>query len=169
MKPIGFTGKLLGVLLILSIAGSCRHEDDHSVLLVTGEAENVGICSAVIYGTVEGVDYRNESSIGFILSTAEHPSAANGKIIPVKKKWNEDQFCVTLSTLSPTTTYYYTAFCEYEGHYYEGEPKSFTTLSAFVDLGLSVKWGGYNLYDEINAHIDSSTWQAAVLAHHPRR
>lgn len=156
MKPIGFTGKLLGVLLVLSIAGSCKHEDDNSILLVTGEAGNIGICSAVIYGTVEGVDYHNESSIGFILSTAEHPSADNGKIIPVKKKWNEDQFSVTLSTLSPTTTYYYTAFCEYEGRYYEGEPGSFTTMSAIVDLGLSVKWGGYNLYDEINANYVQS-------------
>lgn len=52
--------------------------------------------------------------------------------------------------LEPNTLYYYRAVLYYDGNYYYGISKSFTTPDlptsfGYVDLGLSVKWGTCNV------------------------
>lgn len=60
----------------------------------------------------------------------------------------ENAYSVSLKYLIEGTQYWYKAYVRLDGQYYYGALKSFTTKEAelkAVDLGLSVKWGSFNL------------------------
>ena len=118
----------------------------------TLEAGSVTEESAVLSGEVSGIsgsssDYR----YGFFYGTSSVPSVG-GREIRVGSN-GDDNYTYSLSGLKDNTTYYYCAYLSVDGQYTYGDVRSFTTEKKkdeitpgqMVDLGLSVKWAGWNV------------------------
>ena len=118
----------------------------------TLEAGSVTEESAVLSGEVSGIsgsssDYR----YGFFYGTSSVPSVG-GREIRVGSN-GDGRYTYSLSGLKDNTTYYYCAYLSVGGQYTYGDVRSFTTEKKkdeitpgqIVDLGLSVKWAGWNV------------------------
>lgn len=97
-------------------------------VIVTAEATNVTINSAVLYGYadlektgVSGVQF------GIIVSTNENPSEANGHMWPCYEIDRNNKYFAEVSGLYSNTTYYYKAYIKVGDLLKVGEVKSFTT------------------------------------------
>lgn len=111
--------------------------------------------SAVLSASVqaEGVDARDNVSVGLAWSTTKDAIRADGNFesrqISVQNV-EDGEFTVSLNDLSVNTTYYFASFTLVGGVYVFSSVKEFTTdvlrlETGAVDLGLSVKWAGYNV------------------------
>ena len=118
----------------------------------TLEAGSVTEESAVLSGEVSGIsgsssDYR----YGFFYGTSSVPSVG-GQEIRVGSN-GDGNYTYSLSGLKDNTTYYYCAYLLVDDQYTYGDVRSFTTEKKkdeitpgqMVDLGLSVKWAGWNV------------------------
>lgn len=115
---------------------------------VTTDVMDVGPKNAVLAGRIDGeVDMLGaDSRYGFMYGKGDNPSstgtAVNGNL------GKDGTLTAGLAGLEPETKYYFCAFLLTGGEYYYGETMSFETekeTEEAVDLGLSVKWRGWNL------------------------
>lgn len=115
---------------------------------VTQEAENIDATSAILSGKIEGNTYLLDENCkyGFIYDTSSNLTT-NGKTVYCDLTDNQT-FSTRIPSLDDGTLYFYCAFIYTGEEYYYGETMSFTTekkTEEAVDLGLSVKWRGWNL------------------------
>lgn len=95
--------------------------------------------AGVVFGVNRIIDFDKDRHQGVLERNAD------GR--PEKR----DSYIVRVQGLEEETTYYYKAYAVFGGKFYFGEMKSFTTLKSGVstekllDLGLSVKWAGWNV------------------------
>ena len=118
----------------------------------TLEAGSVTEESAVLSGEVSGISgSSSDCRYGFFYSTSTVPSVG-GQEIQVGSNRDGEYTC-SISDLKENTTYYYCAYLSVDGQYTYGDVRSFTTEKKkdeitpgqMVDLGLSVKWAGWNV------------------------
>lgn len=132
----------------------CERKEFDMPRVKTLDNDSVNMWSAVIRGSVTSVpkDSFVNCRYGFIYSTNSVPSV-DGKKVYVGENKNCN-YSYTLTDLNDSTTYYYCAFLEVNGRYLVyGDVNSFTTKKKViiigsekaVDLGLSVKWAGWNI------------------------
>ncbi|MBR3745183.1 MAG: hypothetical protein IKN31_08845 [Bacteroidales bacterium] len=120
---------------------------------VTSEAAtDLGLFAATINGklTVENGESLFRSAWFLYSSSANNLEALKESGIKSEATINSDgAFSYALSSLDYNTTYYYVACAKVHDREYYGEVKSFITmqmeLEEITDLGLSVKWRGWNL------------------------
>ena len=108
--------------------------------------------SAVLSGSVSGISgSSSDCRYGFFYGTSTVPSVG-GQEIQVGSN-RDGEYSYSLSNLKDNTTYYYCAYLSIDGQYTYGDVHSFTTEKKkdeitpgqMVDLGLSVKWAGWNV------------------------
>ena len=108
--------------------------------------------SAVLSGSVSGISgSSSDCRYGFFYGTSSVPSVGG---LEIQVGSNRDgEYSYSLSNLKDNTTYYYCAYLSVDGQYTYGDVRSFTTEKKkdeitpgqMVDLGLSVKWAGWNV------------------------
>lgn len=95
--------------------------------IITEETQSVGYNSAMISGSITGVeDMSNVATTGVLYDTTPDFLAATNKIQRTSQP--SSKFTVQLSNLEQGTTYYYCTAIYIDDTYYLGEVKSFTTL-----------------------------------------
>ena len=95
-------------------------------VITTNEASNVSDSGARLNGSVTVAGATKSYSVGFFVSQNGTPSA-KGYIRQSTEKDITGDFTTTIGGLSDGTTYYFRAYLLYDGTYYYGETKSFTT------------------------------------------
>lgn len=116
--------------------------------VVTAEAIDVTMNSALLYGYVNAEYLLLGGESGFIVSTSSTPSLDNGQKVVSSEVDKNGKYFVQVSGLTSSTTYYYKAFLTIGTTNLVGEIKKFTTKEfgfAAIDMGLSVKWANANL------------------------
>ena len=118
----------------------------------TLEAGSVTEESAVLSGSVSGISgSSSDCRYGFFYGTSSVPSVGG---LEIQVGSNRDgEYAYSLSNLKDNTTYYYCAYLSVDDQYTYGDVRSFTTEKKkdeitpgqMVDLGLSVKWAGWNV------------------------
>lgn len=105
-----------------SIYGNALHAS-----IITNEATSVEEKSAKLNGTLSVISATLPYTVGFFVSSDDAPSNDNymKKIECGSNKIND--FSSTIADLSYSTTYYYCSYLLYDGVYYYGETKCFTT------------------------------------------
>lgn len=140
----------------------CNRYLGHSVRPVSGElkiepsvstrnAISITANSAILEGFIEGTDISSDYHYGFLYST-DSDLLSEGLDVRVASHQDGIYTC-SLSNLKENTTYYYCAYLSVDGQYTYGIVRSFTTEKKkdeitpgqMVDLGLSVKWAGWNV------------------------
>ena len=118
----------------------------------TLEAGSVTEESAVLSGEVSGISgSSSDCRYGFFYGTSSVPSVGGQEIRVGSNR--DGRYTYSLSGLKDNTTYYYCAYLSVDGQYTYGDVRSFTTEKKkdeitpgqMVDLGLSVKWAGWNV------------------------
>jgi len=115
---------------------------------ITGDASSVDFAQATMAGS--SVSYPEGAKAGIVISTSDDQETVRSGL-----RLDADDaaaYSITKAGLLPATTYYYAAFLDLGSCTIYGDMKSFTTAAstidvdeAFVDLGLSVKWGKRNV------------------------
>lgn len=131
----------------------------NSHVVATGEVKNVTKTSATIYFSAN-YNYKKSLGIkpGIRLSTfrsdleAYHYYARTDYLddFTAATDFTSSELELNFDNLKPSTTYYYCAVADADGHYHKGDIKSFETpfdysIYEAVDLGLSVKWANMNI------------------------
>ena len=121
-----------------------------SPVVSTYDVSSITESSAFLHGIVESVaEFYSDFSYGFLYSADPNPTI-NGHEIYVGSN-GDGGFTYSLSGLKDNTIYYYCAYLSVGGICLYGEVRSFTTekdeiaVGQMVDLGLSVKWAGWNV------------------------
>ncbi|MBP5374243.1 MAG: hypothetical protein J6Y31_04930 [Bacteroidales bacterium] len=115
-------------------------------IAITGEALNIGDSSATLYGWSNQDGSAGASVIfGIEYSATDLTTAAT--TVSASEKDAENRYSCRITGLMYNTIYYYRAFTLYNGIRAYGQVKTFKTEPCYeiVDLGLSVKWRGWNL------------------------
>ena len=115
--------------------------------IVTLEATDITMNSAVLHGYVKKEGLSTNAEVGIIFSKSQNPSSGKGTKLVADNIGANGRFSVKADGLTSSEMYYYRAFLS-SGDYREGDVMEFTT-EAFsitaIDMGLSVKWGNANL------------------------
>lgn len=120
--------------------------------VITLPAFSVSESSAVLSGEVSGISgSSSDCRYGFFYGTSSVPSVGGQEILVGSN--GDGRYTYSLSGLKDNTTYYYCAYLSVGGQYTYGDVRSFTTEKKkdeitpgqLVDLGLSVKWAGWNV------------------------
>lgn len=123
--------------------------DDCIPEVETLEAASVTEKSGTLRGRLSGVEEISGFRCGFFYSTDPVPAVGGREVVATVGA--DGNFSYPLSGLRIDTTYYYCAFVSVDGVYTYGAVRSFTTKDGdltpgqAVDLGLSVKWAGWNV------------------------
>lgn len=125
--------------------------DENIPEIKTLQAISVSECAATLQGEVNGIKNPSGCRFGFFFSTSSVPEVGGQDLYVGSDK--DGVYTYTLSDLKENTTYYYCAYLFVDGSYTYGEVRSFTTgkkndeitPGQMVDLGLSVKWAGWNV------------------------
>lgn len=117
----------------------------------TGEASGITESEAVVSGYGDCLETADSvKDLGVVYNTTGTPDVDNGTYVSSGHAENGD-FDVVLGNLEAETTYYYRTCLNLDGRYYYGDIKTFTTgkdeitPGQEVELGLSVKWAGWNV------------------------
>ena len=123
--------------------------DDCIPEVETLEATSVTEKSGTLRGRLSGVEEISGYRCGFFYSTDPVPAVGGREVVATVGV--DGVFSCPLSGLDEEKTYYYCAFVSVDGLYTYGAVRSFTTKDGdltpgqAVDLGLSVKWAGWNV------------------------
>lgn len=149
MKRVLF---LAAIALLLFSCGKDNENPQEQIKsgdpVVTAEATEVTMNSAILYGYVNTEYLLMGGESGFIVSTSSTPSLDNGQKVVSSEVDKNGKYFVQVSGLTSSTTYYYKAFLNTGTTNLVGEVRSFTTKDfgfAAIDIGLSVKWANANL------------------------
>lgn len=113
----------------------------------TGEASDITDNKAVVSGYGDCLESADSvRNLGIVYSTSGTPDINNGTFVSSGLTTSGD-FSITLNNLESETTYYYRTCLNLDGKYYYGTVSTFKTKAdeKEVDLGLSVKWAGWNV------------------------
>lgn len=121
------------------------------VVATTGEVSEVTSSTATVGGYGDCLESAESiAEMGIVYSAGGTPSVSTGTFISSGES-TSGEFSVKLTGLKAKTTYNYRACVIIDGKEYYGEVSSFTTKDdeitpgQEVDLGLSVKWAGWNV------------------------
>ncbi len=145
MKQIAY---LTAAALLLVACGKDSGDNAQERRVVTAEATEITMSSAILYGYVNTEYLLLGGESGFIVSTSSTPSLDNGWKVVSQEVDKNGKYLVQVSGLTSSCTYYYLAFLSTGTTILVGEVKSFTTKEfafAAIDMGLSVKWANANL------------------------
>ncbi len=166
MKKVLKSVLLLALLLCYNSCVDCKDSNEPQaptvepekevevkVTVTTGVASNITISTATISGSVENLGYEGTNvHIGILYTSNDSvPNLLLNNVMFKKSNSNiEGEFSVTLTKLNCAVTYYYRTCVIIEDEVHYGEVSSFTTIDEItpgqeVDLGLSVKWAGWNV------------------------
>lgn len=118
----------------------------------TLEVGSVTEKSVVLTGEVSGISgSSSDCRYGFFYGTSSVPSVGGLEVLVGSNR--DGEYTCSISDLKDNTTYYYCAYLSVDGQYTYGDVHSFTTEKKkdeitpgqMVDLGLSVKWAGWNV------------------------
>lgn len=126
------------LVLVLSIV-SC----DIAKIVVSDCAVDITPYSALLRGSFYLNKPEEIEDYGFLYGESRRMELTISKNSLLTDYVRHFEFC--LSNLVPSTKYYYCSYVTIHEKTYFSEVKSFTTLDAVVDLGLSVKWSVINL------------------------
>lgn len=116
--------------------------------VITGDVSYINQIKATLEGYAN-IEEGDGGSVGFIISKDSNPSPEEGEQLFGRSIDSNHKYSVSTDQLAPNTTYYYRAFYLWMGNYHLGLIKSFVTKDIthgeMIDLGLSVKWRGWNL------------------------
>lgn len=123
-----------------------------AIIVTTSEATFITSVSAIVGGSVENLVVEEGTNVEFGIiysSTDSVPNIDNGNVIQSDNNTVGD-FSISLTELTDGVTYYYRAYAKIDDKVYYGVISSFTTKYEItpgqeVDLGLSVKWAGWNV------------------------
>lgn len=142
----------MSTLLLLFSCGKNNENPQEQIKsgdpVVTAEATDVTMNSAILYGYVNTEYLLKGGESGFIVSTSSTPSLDNGQKAVSSEVDKNGKYFVQVSGLTSSTTYYYKAFLNTGTTNLVGEVRSFTTKDfgfTAIDMGLSVKWANANL------------------------
>lgn len=119
--------------------------------------ENLAEKTVVAKGSISGLPEGDQpATYGICYSTSSTKPDIHNDTKVVATELENGKFSVTLTGLTGSTSYNYRAFAEYEGTCHYGNTKKFGTRPVddgndvptegqLVDLGLSVKWAGWNV------------------------
>lgn len=117
----------------------------------TGEASDITDNKAVVSGYGDCLETAESvRNLGIVYNTSGTPDINNGTFVSSGLTTSGD-FSITLNNLKSETTYYYRTCLNLDGKYYYGTVSTFKTKAdeitpgQEVDLGLSVKWAGWNV------------------------
>ncbi len=115
----------------------------------TKAAANVDFASAILGGTL--TDYPADATCGIVISTSADVETVRSGLIVEGADLSGD-YGIARGGLLPNTKYYYAAYLNLGKGIVYGDVESFTTATYsfdvdndLVDLGLSVKWGRFNV------------------------
>ena len=151
MKRIAYLAAATALLLAVSCGKENNNPQEQLKSgdpVVTAEAAEVTMNSAILYGYVSTEYLLAGGESGFIVSTSTTPSLDNGQKVVSTEVDKNGKYFVQVSGLTSSTTYYYKAFLNTGTTNLVGDVKSFTTKEfgfAAIDMGLSVKWANANL------------------------
>lgn len=140
-----FMRRIVYVAAVALLAASCNKQINS---IVTAEATDVTMTSAVLYGYINPEYLLAGGESGFIVSTSSTPSLDNGQKVISSEVDKNGRYFVKMSGLMYSTTYYYKAFLNTGTTNLVGDVKSFRTKDfefSAIDMGLSVKWANANL------------------------
>ena len=140
MKKISF---ILASLLVLF---SCETNNNPD------ESNKESDCSAITLGTEEIMTFNavlkgkayfpstiySDLVVGFLFSTSSGILPSNSTMVEASDADADYNYTAFLTGLKPETKYYYRAFLRMKDQVYYGDTKEFTTLGAFVDMGLKM-------------------------------
>ena len=120
------------------------------VTVVTEDATDVFQIYATVRATFSGLDGITGKAWKYGICLGKEKSPDIDDNVQFVNKTQSGTYSITFNDLEPNTLYYYRAVLYYDGKYYYGNSKNFTTPNmlvsfGYVDLGLSVKWGTCNL------------------------
>ncbi len=135
------------------ITASTETPTEEKVVVTTGAATNITNVTATISGSVEKLGYKGtDVHIGVLYTSSDTiPNLLlNNAVFKSSNRNIDGEFSVSLMWLNSAVTYYYRICVIIEDEVYYGEVSSFTTKDEItpgqeVDLGLSVKWAGWNV------------------------
>lgn len=117
----------------------------------TGGASGITDNKAVVSGYGDCLETADSvRNLGIVYSTSGTPDINNGTFVSSGLTTSGD-FSIAINNLKSETTYYYRTCLNLDGKYYYGTVSTFKTKAdeitpgQEVDLGLSVKWGGWNV------------------------
>ena len=111
--------------------------NDEDETTVTGSATDITIYTATITSWANILDnLSTDLKVGIIFTQAGTPSKNNGtqKTVSTSSLGSDAKYTVTLTGLTPSTTYYYRSFVYQSGIWFYGNVKEFTTKGQGVDL-----------------------------------
>ena len=128
--------------------GEVKTFTTEKVIVTTGTATNITNSTAIINGSISNFIPDGISPVEIGVRFGKDPSELHSEISIESNTSGE--FSVSLTGLESGTTYYYCSCIRISEIYYKGEVLSFTTKDEItsgqeVDLGLSVKWAGWNV------------------------
>ena len=121
------------------------------IIVTTGAASDITSISATVSGSVSNLAAGiTNVEIGVVYSENNNtPSIGNGTTVKSGNNSN-GEFTISLNGLNDGVTYNYCTYVKIADKVYYGDVLSFTTKDEItsgqeVDLGLSVKWAGWNV------------------------
>lgn len=136
---------VIATLMLLFAFAECasKKKNNPNELTITGEAIDITTRSVTLTGYANLPLEYGDAQIGMMY--ADDKSFDNSRKIVAFNLDGNNMFTVSLTSLSPSTTYYYKSYVQNGMALKFGAIESFTTQGNMVDLGLSVDWGSSNL------------------------
>lgn len=128
--------------LLLLLSGCSKNEipENDMPILTTGEAIDIGRKTATLFGHVSVPSGSEVLSCGFMYSTVSSLPDSESEKIPVTLKGTSETYTITLTELSPNTTYYYCLYASSGYTEIRSETASFTTATDGVPALESVTY-----------------------------
>lgn len=153
---MGFIEQLNSRVAALEQGNTEPEQPSATITVTTYDASNVAETSATLNGSVSASNTTKSYTVGFFLATSGTPSSSNYTKKVESGSNKTGSYSSSVSGLSDNTTYCFRAFVLYNGEYYYGDTKTFTTKKAttgvlngheWVDLGLpsGTKWATCNV------------------------
>lgn len=140
----------------LEKGGTGPEQPTATINVTTYDASDVAENSASLNGSVSASNTTKNYTAGFFLATSGTPSSSNYTKNVEAGSNKTANYTASVTGLSDNTAYRFRAYVLYDGEYYYGETKIFTTAKAttgtlngheWVDLGLpsGTKWATCNI------------------------